>query len=289
MENKYGKTSKLMIKASVKKDRTILSDASFTAPFKIMHPFYPYDDHLFDIAPHTNGEESVPNIKLFDCHQYLSGCMTVMCLTASAGIMAGDKQHHEIIVEEGAKLEFVSQAYEKIHKMETGSAERNCLIHIAKDAFLYYNPLPTIPFKDSAFTSRIEAHLEETSSKFIYKEILSAGRCARDEKFAYHFYHNHIQVYLKDQLVYVDNTRLEPSQMPPDALGLFENYTHLGTLLLFNVPASEAWLQKVRELLNDAEGIEGGITITQTQGIVIRMLGLGSEKISHIMDKILAL
>lgn len=289
MENKFGKTSKLMVKASVKKDRTILSDASFTAPFKIMHPFYPYDDHLFDLNPHTDGEGAVPNIELPPHHQYLSGCMTVMCLTASAGIMAGDKQDHEIIVEEGAKLEFVSQAYEKIHKMETGSAERNCLLKVAKDAFLYYNPLPTIPFKDSAFTSRIKVHLEDDSSKFIFKEILSAGRCARGEKFAYHFYHNHIQVYLKDQLVYVDNTRLEPSQMPLNALGLFENYTHLGTLLLFNMPASEEWLQKVRELLSTAEDIEGGVTITQSQGIVIRILGLGSEKISHIMDKILAL
>ena len=40
MDNKFGKTSKLVIKAGVKNNQTVLEDAFFTAPFKIMHPFY---------------------------------------------------------------------------------------------------------------------------------------------------------------------------------------------------------------------------------------------------------
>ena len=39
-ENSFGKTSRLYLEASVKDGKTILSDVSFTAPYKVMRPFY---------------------------------------------------------------------------------------------------------------------------------------------------------------------------------------------------------------------------------------------------------
>lgn len=259
MENQFGKTSKLMIKASVKNNQTVLQDVFFTAPFKIMHPFYQHKDF-----------------------------MTIMCLTASAGIMAGDEQEYEIFVQEGAKLEFVSQSYEKIHKMEDGFATRNANLYVAKDAFLYYNPLPTLPFKDSAFKSALKVHLEDMSSKFILKEILSAGRCARGEQFEYRYYHNQVHVYEGNTLIYADNTRLEPDRMELQSIGMYEQYTHLGTLVLFHILKDEEWFQTVRDLLENTPDLEGGVTRMEHHAIIIRILGKQSDKISCIMDKILA-
>lgn len=277
MNNKFGKTSKLMLQACVKNNKTILKDAYFTAPFKVMHPFYPYDDRL--TAECINLGNSA----------MLNGCMTVMCLTASAGIMAGDEQDFCITVEEGAKMEFVSQAYEKIHKMDAGFATRNSVLTIASNAFLYYNPLPTIPFKDSAFTNTLSVHLKDSSSQFIFKEILSAGRCARGEQFEYRFYHNQLFVYEDHKLIFADNMRLEPDHMALSSLGLYEGYTHLGTLLLFNISKENEWLQKVRALLEETPEIEGGVTLGPHQSIIVRIFGTQSEKISLIMDKLLAL
>ena len=259
MENQFGKTSKLMIKAGVKNNQTVLQDVFFTAPFKIMHPFYQHKDF-----------------------------MTIMCLTASAGIMAGDEQAYEIFVQEGAKLEFVSQSYEKIHKMEDGFATRNANVYVAKDAFLYYNPLPTLPFKDSAFKSVLKVHLEDTSSQFILKEILSAGRCARGEQFEYRYYHNQVHVYEGNTLIYADNTRLEPERMMLQSIGMYEQYTHLGTLVLFHILKDEEWFQTVRDLLENTPDLEGGVTRMEHHAIIIRILGKQSDKISYTMDKILA-
>lgn len=260
MDNKFGKTSKLVIKAGVKNNQTVLEDAFFTAPFKIMHPFYEKKD-----------------------------MMTVMCLTASAGIMAGDDQEHHLYVKEGAKLEFISQSYEKIHKMDTGSAKRTANLHVAQNAFLYYNPLPTIPFKDSAFDSTLKVYLEDQSSKFILKEILSAGRCARGEQFEYRYYHNLIHVYEGHTLIYADHTFLEPKQMDLTSIGIYEHYTHLGTLLLFHLSNEPAWFKSVQDLLAATPEVEGGITSGPSNSIVIRILGHQSEKINDIMDKILLL
>ena len=43
MDNRYGKTSKLDLTMERRDDKTILSDVFFTAPFKIIKPFYDKD------------------------------------------------------------------------------------------------------------------------------------------------------------------------------------------------------------------------------------------------------
>jgi urease accessory protein len=58
-ENQFGKLSEFYLTAAYRDGRTVMEDVSFTAPFKVMHPFYEKKD-----------------------------VMTVMLLTASAGIMA---------------------------------------------------------------------------------------------------------------------------------------------------------------------------------------------------------
>lgn len=249
-----------MLVAGMKNNLTVLEDAYYSAPFKIMHPFY------------ENGD-----------------FMTIMCLSASAGIMAGDEQDFDIKVKEGAKLEFVSQSYEKIHKMDGGSAKRCANLYVEKNAFLYYNPLPTIPFKDSAFTSNLKVHLEDASSKFILKEILSAGRYARGELFEYRYYHNHIQIEVADELIYLDNTKLEPDSMSLNSIGLYEGYTHLGTLLLCHIPKDYSWIQAVRTLLDEACDVEGGVTQINDTCSVIRILGRQAEKVDALLNKCLAL
>lgn len=260
MSNKFGKTSKLMIEAGFKNDKTILEDVFFTAPFKIMKPFYENQDF-----------------------------MTVMCLTASAGIMAGDDQDFQITLKDHAKVEFISQAYEKIHKMDGGSAQRTATLHIGKDAFLYYNPLPTIPFKDSAFTSKLSVHLEDSSSKFILKEVLSGGRYACGELFEYRYYHNHIQIEEAGKLIYLDNTKLEPNLMALNSIGMYENYTHLGNLILCHISKDATWFQQARTLLDETPNIEGGVTQINDSSIAVRVLGSQAEKVDELLNKLLEL
>lgn len=258
MSNHFGKTSKLMIKAGLRNNQTVLEDVYFTAPFKVMKPFYENQDF-----------------------------MTIMCLTASAGIMEGDEQEFEVLVQEGAKLEFVSQSYEKIHKMNGGSAQRIAELYVGKEAYLYYNPLPTLPFKDSAFTSKLKVHLEDTTSKFMLKEILSAGRCARGELFQYRYYHNYIEIKAGDELIYVDNTKLHPESMSLDSLGMYEQYTHFGTLLLCHIPKEASWFQEVRTLLDRTPHLEGGITQINATTSIIRVLGCQAAQVEDILDKLL--
>ena len=83
-----------------------------------------------------------------------NGGIQIMPLCASAGIMAGDSQEFSYHVKEGADLEVLSQSFEKIHKMDEGSAARTIEVQVDKNATLYYYPQPVIPFAQSAFDSK---------------------------------------------------------------------------------------------------------------------------------------
>ena len=111
MDNKFGKISRISACAALKDGRTILEDLSFTAPYKIMMPF-----------------------------EKENGGIQIMPLCASAGIMAGDSQEFSYHVKEGADLEVLSQSFEKIHKMDEGSATRTIEVQVDKNATLYYYP-----------------------------------------------------------------------------------------------------------------------------------------------------
>ena len=240
-ENKFGKTSEVRLETELRDGKAVLSDAFFTAPFKVMLPFYLREDF-----------------------------MQVMVLSASAGIMEGDVQKFDIHVNPGTSLEYLSQAYEKIHKMKEGMARRETRIVVEPDAYLKYAPLPTIPFKDSAFENHLEIELKEKTSRLLFQEILSCGRAACGEAFAYRFYHN----------------RYDPKLFEMSGTGMYEGFTHLLNLVFFNIEKSESWMSEVRELLDETPEIEGGVTRIASGDAAVRILGRGSEPLLKISEKI---
>ena len=185
MDNKFGKISRISACAALKDGRTILEDLSFTAPYKIMMPF-----------------------------EKENGGIQIMPLCASAGIMAGDSQEFSYHVKEGADLEVLSQSFEKIHKMDEGSAARTIEVQVDKNATLYYYPQPVIPFAQSAFDSKMTIHLEDETSRLFLLEIISCGRNAHDERFQYRRFSSKVLLYRGDKLIYRDNTSYEPDKCP---------------------------------------------------------------------------
>lgn len=257
MKNKFGKKSIIQLTSLLKDDEAILSDVYYTAPFKIMIPF--------KITKNT---------------------LNVMILSVSAGIMEGDEQDILIEVGEGTNLEVTSQAYEKIHKMQGGFAKRETKIKVKKNSSLIYNPLPTIPFKDSSFINKVNIDLEDSSSKLIFIDILSSGRVASGESFEYSSYINLVEIRENNKLIYRDNCRYEPNNIDMNVLGLYEEFTHCATMVICNYNLSNNQFDNIREYIDkDFDSINnenrakviGGITYSTGGNIVIKLLGKSSE------------
>lgn len=259
MQNQFGKVSKLNLEASFRDGKTILGDISFTAPFKVMRPFYEKKDR-----------------------------MSVMLLTASAGILSGDCQEIRICVKEHAHMELLSQAYEKIHRMEEGFASRKVFICVEDHASLHYMPLPVIPFRDADYRSEMEVELKGPTSGFALLDVLSCGRAAHGEAFQYRRLENRVTIRQEGRMIYRDLTRYEPEWMDIQGFGLYEGYTHLGNLVICNGHKTEDWVKRVRSRIDDAEGMEGGVTETAHGDVAVRILGRNAEKMTALLQNILA-
>lgn len=255
--NRYYRTCTLNAVASYKDGKTILSDKFYTQPFKIMKPFHIKKD-----------------------------LMTVMMQTASAGILKGDTQEMSFVVEEGAKMELLSQSFEKLHKMDGGSARRDATIKVAKNGLFKYSPLPTIPFADSGFNSTIHAELEDETSQLILLEVLSGGRIAYGEEFAYSFYNSHITVREGGKLIYNDNAQYNPSESDMKALGMYEGFTHMATLLFFNVDKASD-LEKIRAMIDENDKVEGGASLIQSGDTAVKLLGRSAQDLQDLCEAIM--
>lgn len=251
MENRYGRTSELNIEISNKDNKTILSDAYFTPPFKIMKPFYEND------------------------------LMRILQMSASPGVMEGDCQTININIKENSKAEIYSQSYEKIHKMDKGDAKRNININAADNCFFVYNPLPVIPYAGSAFNNEINVNLSDSTSVFVYSDIITGGRIACGECFKYRYYNSLVCIYENNNMEYRDNTRYAPHKMNMAGIGLYEGYTHLLGMVICNI--------NIDEILDDIFEkymYPFGITKTDSEYVVIRALGNSSQELQWLSDEV---
>ncbi|CEJ73737.1 urease accessory protein UreH [[Clostridium] sordellii] len=257
ISNKYIKTSKVNITTLNKYGKTILDDIYFTAPFKVSQPFYKEDNSI-----------------------------KVIIMSSSAGIMAGDIQEYNITVEDNTNIEVTSQSYEKIHKMEEGDAHRKCNIIVGSNSLLKYKPLPTIPFKDSAFNSNMSITLKDKSSRLILIDIISCGRVAFGESFEYKYYKSYTEVKCCDKLVYIDNTFYDSSIIDLSNFGMFEGYSHLANMLICNFGDPIEKLDLVRVIIENNEDINGGATLTQSKDISIKVFGYSAQKLISVSEEI---
>lgn len=184
-------------------------------------------------------------------------------------------------------MEIMSQAYEKIHRMKEGCAKRHTILRVESGGLLSYTPLPTIPFAGSSFYNDTEVYLEDEKAQFIFSEILSCGRVAHDEVFQFQSYHNKVTIYENDRMLYRDNTKYIPEKMDMSGFGMYEGYTHLANLLLCNIPKSFLWMQKIRQMIDAAPELEGGLTTNDKGYIIIKILGKTGQKLQNMMRQIL--
>jgi len=207
-----------------------------------------------------------------------------MPLCASAGIMAGDVQRFDYVVGPGADLEILSQSFEKIHKMDEGSACRQIHVDVASGGTLYYNPQPVIPFAGSAFDSTMEIHLEDATSKLFLLDILSCGRAVSGERFAYRRFSSKVKIYRGGKLIYRDNTCYEPEKMPMEGIGMFEGYSHMANIFLTGcVVGLQA---KIWDILEETPDCDGGVTRLASGDLAVRVLGNRAQKLQEVAEKI---
>ncbi len=295
-DNRFGRTSELRLKATARDGVTAVPELYASMPFKVMHAF---DVREGDLP----GYERLASRD--DARRALAAPKQLVVMSVSAGIMAGDRQELTVDVEPGAALSMTTQAFEKIHRMEDGEhAARRARIHVGKGAYLDYRPLPQTPFAASSFSTDTVIELADASSHVAYEEILSCGRVARGERFAYRDYRSHVRVTCADAPVFIDNTIYRPSSTDMEGLGFYGSYSHLANLVLVNLDIDDTRFSAIRDYLQSQTGeigagaaapvsdapaedaIAGGITRLATGDCLVKLLGHRAQRLQDVLKQV---
>jgi len=249
---------RLMIVAGCWGGRSFLKDIFSTRPFRIVNVGqYNADNDLY-----------------------------LMVMSASPGLL--DKDHYEISIklESGTRLQLQSQAYQRLFKMVEGATQR-ITITLERGSVFSYSPHPVVPHQNSKFNGHTVVHLGE-DCRLLLSEIVTCGRKHSGEIFRFTSFQNLTEVYHQNILVVKDNIFLSPGLLPLCTIGMLGNYTHQGSLIYISTgkESISAHVDVIRELMQEEEGVDFGISKISANGFVLRVLAQGGEQLYNCFRNI---
>lgn len=239
-----GWQARLALGFAPRRGRTRLVSRQQLGPLTIQRPFYP---------------EGSP------CHSYL--------LHPPGGVVGGDQLQIDIELAADAHALITTPGATKFYRSGDRLACQRQQLRVASGALLEWLPQETIFFPGAEARLETEIHIAP-GGRFIGWEMHCFGRPALGECFNSGQLDLRTQLYLDDQLVLLDQLRLNADNLHQAGAGL-RGYPMFGCLLA--VGCGEAELDLVRELLNStSEQQIAGVTLLDDGPepvLVVRVLG----------------
>lgn len=200
-------------------------------------------------------------------------------ISPSGGILQGDRYRMDITLRNKAYAHITTQGATRIYRMEKNFATQIVNIDVGDGCYFEYIPDQIIPYVDSRFYQVANLCIHDNAT-MLYSEIMTPGRVARGESFAYDIcYMKTRATNQDDDLRFVDVAVMEPKKRSMKAFGVMENYDTVGNMYML-VPRKyvQELSGKVGEML--AELAKGGVPVyagasilPNDSGVVVRMLG----------------
>lgn len=157
---------------------------------------------------------------------------TVYLMETSGGMVEGDQNNYEIIVNNNSNVILIPQSSTKIYPARFNlSCKQNIKITVGEYGTLRWLPETIIPFADSIFEGNTSIHLDLNSS-LIFSEIFSSGRQKSQESFKFDRFSSKTKIYVDEELIIYDHLNL--NNAPVHQLGMFEECSYMALLWCFN-------------------------------------------------------
>ena len=250
-ERECKEVSHCMVKARGIGNKTRIVSLSYTAPFKVMRPFY------------------------------REGRASVIVMMASAGILDGDRFLQNYEVSDGGDLTITDQGYSKAFASRGSGSSQHVLLSAGEGSTLRYMPHPLIPFPASFHRTETTVHLRK-GSRLILSDIVACGRSRRGERFLMENYRNHLEIYQGDELIFWDTTILDPHRINYESEAFFGGYSHMGSLFLYWEEREEELAEQIRGLAFDGRA---GVSLSR-KGVLVRALADSGDSIYEYFEQI---
>jgi urease accessory protein len=209
----------------------------------------------------------------------------LMLMSSSPGILDEDEYELKIEVEENCSLQLHTQSYQRLFNMQN-NAKQLMNVHLQNNASFVYLPHPSVPHKDSSFTAINKIHLNNNCN-LIWGEILTCGRKLNEEIFKFNKYHNSTEIFINNKLIIKENLLMQPLFINPNSIGQLEGYTHQASLICFQHQFNtEEIIDNIHEFLSQLNEISFGISTTNKNGIIVRIVGYKAEQLHQSLKTI---
>ena len=241
----------------------------------------------FDVPPGSNTTrlarcEHRPPLQIVRAFKQADGAAMVHLHNVSGGVLSGDQLETKIDVGPNARVQITTTSANRLYRRRGPAGDRDhaghdstqCFeVHIAAGGLLEYVPDATIPFAEARTRQLTTIRLDADAGLFWW-DVISPGREARGERFAYERLEFKTQIEACGQPIATEHAILEPAQSqgnPQARLGGFGYYT---TFYLGRVGADANRLEAglaplMRELSVDAWW---GVSALPTHGVTVRGL-----------------
>ena len=204
-------------------------------------------------------------------------------VNSSGGILGGDMLEARIDLDARAAVMLRQQAATKVYRSTVGPARSVCHFVLGEEAVLDYFPDEIIPFAGSEYaqTTRVDV---ARNAVMLLGEIVTAGRLARDECFAFTRLTLDVQCFGAEALLLRERADLEPAKCQLSNPAILGDATLWATFYVFTTaPVDKTLVEDIDEILrNDAHGM-GGAT-SAPSGIVGRVVGTSLETVRDVLQ-----
>lgn len=214
-----------------------------------------------------------------------SGVPCYFMLSLGGGFVAGDEYENKITLDEGAKVILTTQSPNKIFKSPKQiPAKQNTTIYLGKGSQLEYISDSLIAYEDARYVQETEIHMEEDSS-LIYIDGITSGWAPTGEKFKYDEVKLRTKVYQGEQTILLDYLKLTPKTSKMEALGMLEDYTQFGTMMVIDSRITEEMIKELRSLIDTLDKpVQYGLSKPYCKGFVLRVLAHLTQDIEKVME-----
>ena len=236
----------LRLRAARVGDRTRLTELECRAPLQLMRSLY-----LDPACP---------------------GMAYATVVSASGGVLQGDRLEIGAVVEAGAQLHLDTPSAMRLYRMPGGRAEQHVELTVEDDGYLEYLPEPAIPFAGSDFRARIECIVGEEAT-LILAEAVTAGRAARGEVHQFAHFESSVEIARPGgPALALDTTSLDPADglSSPGRLGV---HAAVGTLYVIRSGFGADALREAAASVAEPGTLAGASQLPNGLGAWLKVLG----------------
>ena len=215
---------------------------------------------------------------------------TIPCyylIQLGGGYIEGEYYENNIKLEKGSEAILTTQASSKIYKSENSIPSKQYTnLYLEKDSKLEFINDSVILYKDAVYEQSTDIYLEDGST-LIYSDGITAGWSPDGKLFQYKSARIRTNLYLEEELIYLDNLKITPSEYEVQSFGILEGYKNFGTMLVIDKRVNKELIKKLREETKDLNlDVKFGISLLEKNGFIIRVLGNLTQDIQRVINKV---